>query len=216
MNNTPKIVPHNASAAMRKVMYARKLPEVLWMPVVLYHLPCVSSAGLSTMANRLQGFLLRTHGITDIVGHCIVPRVHVIEMPQCVISALKPQQLAWMIDSVYVQAGYCDTPGVTNIANSAACSMTNNDTCVCLSEDVQPDTHIPMAATIDEANEYERTVRNHFRSGVGQWSKHLVDHRNQILVRSRAFVMGVDPDAGYDRFIKAGGKYYLENSILCP
>jgi hypothetical protein len=213
--NKSQIVPFSTSAAMRKVMYARKLPEVLWMPVVFYHLPGLPSAGLGAIAHRLQIYLLRTHGITDIRSHCIVPRVHVIEMPQCVTSALQPQQLAWMNDSVYLQAGYCDEPGVIDIANSVACAMTVNDTCVCLSGNLQPDTHIPLAAIVEETEEYERIVRNHYRSGVGVWSKYLEDHRNQILIRSRAFKMGCDPDAEYERFKAAGSEYFLDYPQLC-
>jgi hypothetical protein len=166
----PEILPFNAPAHMRALMYSRKLPEVLWMPVVLYHIPGVAAAPLQTVASRLQDFLMRTHKVTDIDGHCIAPMVHVVEMPRYVISVLQQKQLDWMIDSVYCQVGYYDEPGVRGIVQSVACAMTIYDTCCCTNGVLLPDMHSPLQATLADAEEHERTVSNHFRSGISVWS----------------------------------------------
>jgi hypothetical protein len=189
-------------------MFSRKHPEVLWMPVTLYHLPAVPSAHLDQMAGRLQQYLFQTHHVTDIDGHCIAPIVHVNTMPQCVISNLQQPQQAWVVNSVYLQAGYYDERGVKGVAQSVACAMTIFDACTCLSGVSTPDGHVPLPASQDEAEEFERIVSNHYRSGIGVWSEPLVNHRNHILVRSRALVTGTDPDIAWEHF-KSRGKRAL-------
>lgn len=47
------------------------------------------------------------------------------------------------------------------------------------------------------------------------WSVELVDLRNKALVGAKAIELGLDPDAEYERFINAGGKYFLEYPELC-
>ncbi len=207
------ILPFNAPATARATMYERRLPEVLWMPVVLYHLPGASPAGLDAIARQLQLYLVQmallTHKNPGFKGPCIVPMVHEIEMPDCVISALHPLQRQWMIGPVYPQAGYYDEPGVQGIVRSVACAMTIGDTCSCLSGILHPDQHAPLKASLTDAEEYERTVANHYRSGIGVWSEHLVNHRNQILIRNRAIMSGMDTDIAWKQFQMSGKQSFL-------
>jgi hypothetical protein len=133
-----EIVPFNTSTTIRQAMYKRKQPEVLWMPVILYHLRGMQVPGLTSMTNKLQDYLVTLHKTTNSEKHCIVPMVHILEMPQCITSLLQPQQQDWMVSSVYLQVGYYNKPCVTGIVDSVACAMTINDSCICLCRIIDP------------------------------------------------------------------------------
>jgi hypothetical protein len=214
--NMSEIVPFNAPVDTRAAMYKRKQPEVLWMPIILYHRPNAPASDLETAVMRLKSHFERKSELMQMGGHIIAPTVRIIEMPQFLIALLHQRQLDWMHNGVYLQAGYYGEPGVAGIARSVACAMTVNDTCVCTQGATDPSAQVAVPVSAEDARDFEQEMRNHFRSGVGLWPKVLVEHRNKILVMARAITLGRDPVAEYERFVKAGCKYYLEYPRLCP
>jgi len=54
-----------------------------------------------------------------------------------------------------------------------------------------------------------------FKHRICFWSMEMVDLRNKVLIGAKAIELGLDPDAEYERFVKAGGKYFLEYPELC-
>jgi hypothetical protein len=216
ITNIAEILPFNAPATKREAMYKRKLPEVLWMPVIAYYLPHAPASELETATVRLKNHFEKKSDLTQMDGHVIAPTVRMIEMPPFLIALLHQRQLDSMHNGVNVQAGYYGEPGVTGIASSVACAMTFYDSCVCTQGATDPAAHVAIPCSVKDAHDFEREVRNYYRSGVGLWLKVLVEHRNKILVMARAIMLGRDPVAEYDLFVRAGGVYFLDCPRLCP
>jgi len=55
-----------------------------------------------------------------------------------------------------------------------------------------------------------------FKQGGCFWCEALMEVRNKVLIAARAIKMGLDPEKEYNRFIAAGGKYFLDYPVLCP
>lgn len=216
ITNTSEILPFNAPATTRGAMYNRRLPAVLWMPVILYHQQDAGDSDLESAAAQLQVYFERKSDLTQIKRRVITPMVQMIEMPPFLIALLHPKQLNWMHNGVYLQAGYYGEPGVAGIARSVACAMTFNDTCVCTQGATDPSAHVAVPASAKDAHDFERLVQNYYRSGVGVWPKVLVEHRNRVLVMAHAIMLGRDPVAEYNRFLKARGVSFLDYPTLCP
>ncbi|MBU1985556.1 hypothetical protein KJ815_14255, partial [bacterium] len=125
-------------------------------------------------------------------------------------------QRDWMHREAYLQCGYYDQPGVRGIVPCIAVAMTLYDSGVCLEEIEDPAKQPPIPSTPEDAAEFESAVRNHYRSGVAVLSNHLLEHRTRVLVECQAILLGRDPQVEYDRFLKAGGWYYLQYPELCP
>lgn len=66
------------------------------------------------------------------------------------------------------------------------------------------------------AETFRLIVGDIFRPPWGFMNRRLVEYRNKILISVGALRYDLDPVAEYDRFIKAGGKHYLEYPKLCP
>ena len=216
ITNMSEILPFNAPATTRGAMYNRRLPAVLWMPVILYHQQDAGASDLESAAAQLQVHFERKSDLTQISRHIITPMVQMIEMPQFLIALLHPKQLDWMHNGVYLQAGYYGEPGVADIARSVACAMTFYDACVCTQGATDPSAHVAVLASPENAHDFERLVQNYYRSGVGVWPKVLVEHRNHVLVMAHAIMLGRDPVAEYDRFKAAGGIHHFDYVRLCP
>lgn len=211
-----EIVPFNAPVDTRAAMYKRKQPEVLWMPVILYHLPNAPASDLETAAMRLKFHFEKKSELTQMDRHVIAPTVRMIEMPPFLIALLHQRQLDWMHSGAYLQAGYYGEPGVAGIARTVACAMTFYDSCICTQGAMDPSAQVAVPASAEDARDFDREVQNHFRSGIGLWLKVLVEHRNKILVMARAIMLGRDPGAEYDRFKAAGGLHHFDYVRLCP
>ncbi|MCX6600778.1 MAG: hypothetical protein NT025_04360 [bacterium] len=197
-------------------MYKRKQPEVLWMPIILYHFPNAPASDLETAAMRLKSHFEKKSDLTQMDGHVIAPTVRMIEMPAFLSTLLHQRQLDWMLNGAYLQAGYYGEPGVAGVARSVACGMTVNDTCVCTQGATDPSAQVAVPASAEDAHDFEQEVRNYFRSGIGVWPKVLVEHRSRVLVTARAIMLGRDPVAEYDRFKAAGGLHHFDYVRLCP
>ena len=211
-----EIVPFNAPTEMRAAMYKRKQPEVSWMPLTLHHFPNAPASDLETAAMRLKFHFEKKSDLTQMDRHVIAPTVRIIEMPPFLEALLHQRQLDWMHIGAYLQAGYYGEPGVAGVARSVACAMTVYDSCVCTQGATDPSAQVAVPASAEDAHDFEQEVRNHYRSGVGVWPRVLEEHRSRVLVMAHAIMLGRDPVAEYDRFLRAGGVYFLDYPTLCP
>ena len=211
-----EIVPFNAPVDTRATMYSRKLPEVVWMAIVVYHLPNAPASDLETATMRLKSHFEKKSELTQMDVHVIAPTVRMIEMPPFLIALLHQRQLDWMHNGAYLQAGYYGEPGVTGIARSVACAMTFYDCCVCTQGAADPSAQVAVPASAEDAHDFEQEVRNHYRSGVGVWPKVLEEHRSRVLVMAHAIMLGRDPVTEYDLFKAVGGLHHFDYVRLCP
>ena len=199
----------NAPIQLRAKMWRRRQSDVLWMPLILYHLPDASPSTLESRAARLKTYFERKSDLTDMNGHLIVPMVHVLPMPLCLASRLHPTQREWMLGATYLQNGYYNEMGVTGIAASVACAMTLYDYCACAQGTTDPGAHTSGPASEEDMHDDDQAVRNYYRSGIGFWTEALAEHRTKVLVRARALLMRRDPLEDFEHFIDAGGSHFL-------
>ncbi|MBI5060546.1 hypothetical protein HZB60_12300 [candidate division KSB1 bacterium] len=122
----------------------------------------------------------------------------------------------WAVDGIYVQAGYCtdEFPGCGHqIANDA---MMICDAAVTTAGSFEPKDNVPVRLPDQFASTWNAAIGDLFQSRRAVWCRELVDHRNLVLIVCRAILMDRDPEDEYGKFIKAGGKYFLEYPRLCP
>jgi hypothetical protein len=81
---------------------------------------------------------------------------------------------------------------------------------------VEAKDHQPLCVDSEDAERFELIVGDIYRRRWTYMNRNLVEYRNKALIAIRAHIAGKDPQAEYDRFIKAGGKYFLDYPALCP
>lgn len=129
---------------------------------------------------------------------------------------LPPELRAWMFEDLYCQvvfgrdASICRPP----FAIGATMAMTHFDVNCASSRSINVDEH--PVHVLEPDNPTSDWVNDIYRSGRGIWSPKLIEFRNYVLIGIRAILMDRDPDTEYQRFINAGGKYFLAYPGLCP
>ncbi|RPH93355.1 hypothetical protein EHM69_10535 [candidate division KSB1 bacterium] len=76
--------------------------------------------------------------------------------------------------------------------------------------------HGLVSTLLAHAEDFQLIVGDIYRRHWGFMNRKLIEYRNKVLVSAGALVRDLDPVAEYERFIQAGGKYFLDYPVLCP
>ncbi len=129
-----------------------------------------------------------------------------------------PEQSEWFTKGMYLQLTFYNQRliHVANPWQALATAMTLYDHSYSRQMDIDPTNHEDMRVRAIHARDARLMVGDVYRENVGVWCRQLVDFRTMILVKCRAVLLGEDSDGEYNRFVKAGGKYFLDYPVLCP
>lgn len=134
---------------------------------------------------------------------------------------LPPKQQLWFYDDLYVQIGFADSRKCSEaiarkIGDVTMLAMTGYDAGVADSGSTEPEDHPIFQGDFELKSLYTGVVGSFFRDRIMIWNRKLLAYRTALAVMMRATLMGRDPQAEYQRFISAGGTYFLEYPALCP
>ena len=124
----------------------------------------------------------------------------------------------WSYDGFYLQASFFDPKKVTCAIpyRSTSTAQTFYDIFVEKTGSLEPKDHQPIQQSYRQVQELNLTISGFYFAEIGVWRRVLLLYRTAVLVMLRAVWMGRDPLQEYDRFLKAGGKYFLDYPALCP
>jgi hypothetical protein len=225
VSNTGLIKPFNLDPAEYAVMFNTKLPDhiVMTINVLKAELKCPDCAReyIDHRKQKLKSTMLEftNRAVEFGISSMIAPVLLSDSGFDGLWSQFAAKQDAWQIeDGLYVQVAFYDFDLIGNRGprREVAYPMTFLDTLVCRTGSVDPASHKASVVFSEIAKAYEKIVGNTYRNRIGIWSKDLVEFRNMVLVQARAVLTDRDPVAEYDRFIQAGGWYFLEYPALCP
>ena len=218
------IQPFNLGITEIRKMLARTIPVDLGMAVAVLNDPnmCIYCADeklgeihdslVETVAECMK--LAPQFGInSDIQEHDILYEMCIQDW-----IGLSVELQSWQADGLYIQVGFYDR-ALTDYAwpvYSVATAMSVYDHGVAATGFTNPEMHLPLKVDSVAALDYRLIVGNFFQENVGVWCQALIEFRNMVMIKCRAVLTGYDPDAEYERFVKAGGKYFLEYPTLCP
>ena len=133
-------------------------------------------------------------------------------------ASLLPHQREWIVDGLYLQLGFINEhllrgePAAMGILGA----MMFLDSYYCITRSLEPKDHIPLPLTELLFEGLVKDIGSLYKSGIGVWCRELIDLRNRALIELRAKrAVDDDPLTAYDRFVAAGGKYFLEYPSLC-
>lgn len=141
------------------------------------------------------------------------------EEPTADLWSMSDLQQQWLINGAYVQVSFLNPMLVGNLLDPecrAYLCMTIYDWYVVETNEFDPSMHEPFPAAPKVASNIEQLVDRAYADGACIWTDGLLDFRSMVMIKARAILAGRDPDVEHERFIKAGGSYFLEYPLLCP
>jgi len=95
-------------------------------------------------------------------------------------------------------------------------SMMPFDITVNKSNSINPVDHSEIELESRSARIVREAVDGLYKYGCAVWCRKLVTYRNQLLITVRSILTGRNPIAEWNRFVQAGGWYFLQYPQLCP
>jgi hypothetical protein len=136
------------------------------------------------------------------------------------LADLPPNQKLWYYDNLYAQIGFADSAkcagAIGELGDVTMYAMTTYDAGVAVSGSVEPLDHPILAGDLLVKTVYTSVVGCFFRDRIMIWNRKLLAYRTALAVMMRATLMNRDPGREYQRFVNAGGEYFLEYPTLCP
>jgi hypothetical protein len=204
-------------------MYDRPMPDELVVVVALFF---KDNAG-ETKARAFLKELLAEGQTTSIPKYELLPNVKtcfaLLALPDYLEAMMSSAQTAWWHQGIYVECGlWCSGQADdVSLTRGIAVAMTLSDAIeepfadhqtirasVCRFEPDGEDDPIPGM----NARNFRLVVNDIFREGVGVWCRDLVMPRNEILIKVRARLAGVDPAREWERFQESQVPYFLDLS----
>jgi len=140
-----------------------------------------------------------------------------------VINPLVPftdAQMAWYHKELCPQLGFFNTTKLNDEILGRGDSLLNDmilyDAGVVLSGSMEPKDHKPISCEAEVVSVMATITGDLYANRVAIWNRKLLNYRTALMVMMRAVLMKRDPAAEYERFITAGGKYFLDYPRLCP
>ena len=140
---------------------------------------------------------------------------------------LEAQQTRWIFKNFYLQMGFLDLeimrqyglddqdavdqPFMVEIFDA----MMKTDSHYCTTGCINPGEQFRMSRQDDYSEEALIHCLKVFDKGIGLWRVELVDFRNAMLIGIRALLEERDPEQEYERFLKLGGRHFLDYPGLC-
>ncbi len=219
------IRPFNLDPPECSAMYLSPLPEQLVMNLTIL-IPADDCDGSERLPYKNDHFeLVRVaHDCTLNAGRfnihsAIVDTLDYREETTAEWWSLSDPQRQWLCRGAYVQVHFLNPAlvgGVLDPEMRAILCMTVYDRLVSERGELDPSMHKPFRATPRLASNHAEFVDRIYAEGTAIWTHGLVDFRSMVMIKARAVLAGRNPDDEYDRFVKAGGTYFLDYSALCP
>ena len=219
------IKPFNLDFAEYAAMFDAELPDYIVMTINVLKAESKCPDCAREYVDARQEMLTKTmlecanHAAEFGISSMIVPVWISDSAPDWLWSMFAAKQDAWQIDDgLYVQASFADFDliGDRGPRREVAYPMTFLDLLVCRTGSTDPGSHKAIETYPEYAEAYEKIVGSTYRNRLGIWTEALVNFRNLVLVQARAVLTDRDPVTEYNRFIEAGGEYFLEYPTLCP
>jgi hypothetical protein len=129
-------------------------------------------------------------------------------------------QKEWYHEELCPQLGFFDSTKLNDEILGRGDSLLNDmilyDAGVALSGSTEPKDHDPILAEAEVVSIMSATTGQLYVSRTAIWNRKLLGFRTALMVMMRATLMGRDPAQEYQRFIAAGGKYFLDYPPLFP
>ena len=218
------IQPFNLATSGIREMLARTIPVDLGIAVTVLKDPKMSRGDAAEKLDEIHDSL------AEEVAECMklapqfginsdIQAVHTLT-DMCIEDwiDLSIELESWRVDGLYIQVGFYNRT-MTFYAwpvFPVATAMTIYDVGVAATGFINPEKHLSLTVDSVAALDYHLIVGDFFKEDVGIWCQALVEFRNMVMVKCRAIMANRDPDEEYQRFVDAGGKYFLEYPTLCP
>ena len=226
--NMGLICPLNITPAEYEASFEKDPPSELGLAISLFEIEKVPAdirdalwfrlgAAMGTMNKLVREFpeverQLKLTG-TKKLEFSALPKLPDTTFP----TKLTSEQKEWIVYGMYLGAAFCkpDALGQEEIHVSTNVGMMYLDRWISESGSIEPKHHSSLSVSQREAFNHINSVGDAFRSDYGIWTRELVNLRNQWLIMLRALMEWKDPFDEYNRFVKAGGSYFLDYPRLC-
>lgn len=123
----------------------------------------------------------------------------------------------WAVEGVRIQTGFVLVDPQKKVREQAIITgMDSLDMLFEMTGTFEPSAHEGLVAPVAIADAISAAVGDFYLSKKGIWCRNLVAERSRWMIRNHCWLTGRDPDDEYQRFLDAGGTYYLEYPRLCP
>jgi hypothetical protein len=125
---------------------------------------------------------------------------------------------AWTYCGFYLQAGSADRQKANGagLYRAIAAAQTLQDMMYVQTGSLDLALHTPLVRSARAVREYQSAVNGFYGAEIAIWRQPLLQYHTAVLVMLRAAWMNRDPLQEYQRFLSAGGEYFLQYPTLCP
>lgn len=217
------ITPFNLDPTERAKLFAMPLPDQIELAVFLVRMPtacptCVSEKYsdihddllqlISTFPSAAASFGIRS---TVLIDHGFDEGASLSWLLDI------PWGRDWQVDGLYTQIGIHNPaiPRVDDPTVPILAAMHNADMHVAATGTSDPSQFKLLPVDRELADEYAALVNDIYYCRVGIWSQEMVDYRIMTMIKTRALLLGRNPDAEYDWFVSEGGSSLVDYLFLC-
>ncbi|MCX6600780.1 MAG: hypothetical protein NT025_04370 [bacterium] len=217
-NQTGLIRPFNMDPGECCAMFAAPIAENIVMSLSIQRTPDVSAdhaerAYSNTIEELLRVFTVCAEEALDFKVAADIGLDHSLSV-QLVGDwlPLSDKQKSWPVDGLYVQVAF-DNPTLLEAFDPQYCTghaMSVYDHLVCTSGVLNPGQQSAVKVEPNIARDYRLLVGDLYREKVGIWCASLMSFRNMTMIKCRAVLAGLDPEAEYALYRVRGG-YCLDH-----
>lgn len=218
LQSTGVIKPLNLDQPKYEAVFSMPLPDSIAVSIYMVRMPDMCPQCVDEKYGKIHDKLLRmisdlpaaagTFGVTATISVD-----HGLDQgSSCTWLLDIPWGRSWAVDGLYAQVGIHNPKQVKSADPTVPvlAAMHNIDMHVAATGSTDPTLHKVVPADLETAQDFDMIVNGFFNFGPGIWCKSIVDFRFMMMIKTRALLLGHDPDQEYDQYIKSGGSTLVD------